>query len=258
MSKVTSSSLESIIPQGCHWYNYSCAYDAIVFILYNIWASDIDYFSIKFRELNSEWLGLMSDSFKKHINKQYSLEQIQDYICHRLCNVYPDHFKFGANASVEDVFSKIFTGSTVFNKVYCTCSNGHQTHIIESYNCSFYLGGTGELQWTTIQDFFNICNNRPVSQKCNVCGCNMKKIDMLMYAPGMIAVVVSWTAIPADHTLHININENATQYILCGIIYFRENHFTAQYIDNTQTVWFNDGIELVEGPFQRVISLILT
>ncbi len=182
-SQVTSTSLESIIPQGCHWYNNSCAYDAVIFILYNIWASDIDYFSVKFGELSSEWLGLMSDSFKKNIHKQYTLEQIRDYIRRRLCNVYPDYFKFGANASVEGIFSKIFTGSVVFNKAYCTCPKGHQSHMIESYNCSFYLGGTGELHWTTIQDLFNICNNRPVSQECNVCGCSMKKIDMFMYAP---------------------------------------------------------------------------
>ncbi len=43
----------------------------------------------------------------------------------------------------------------------------------------------------------------------------------------MIAVIVSRTATPADHTLHININDNATQYVLRGIIYYGESHFTA-------------------------------
>ncbi|PBK88616.1 hypothetical protein ARMGADRAFT_937042, partial [Armillaria gallica] len=197
------------------------------FILYNIWASDIDYFSVKFGELSSEWLGLMSDSFKKNIYKQYTLEQIRDYIRRRLCNVYPDYFKFRANANVKGIFSKIFTGSVVFNKVYRTCPKGHQSHMIESYDCSFYLGETGELHWITIQNFFNICNNKPVSQECNMCGCSMKEIDMFMYAPNMIAVIVSQIATPADHTLHININDNATQYVLCGIIYYGESYFTA-------------------------------
>ncbi|KAK0437259.1 uncharacterized protein EV420DRAFT_1220474, partial [Desarmillaria tabescens] len=30
-------------------------------------------------------------------------------------------------------------------------------------------------------------------------------------------------------------------YMLAGVIYFGNAHFTARFIDNTGNVWFNDG-----------------
>ncbi|PBK59983.1 hypothetical protein ARMSODRAFT_898711, partial [Armillaria solidipes] len=32
------------------------------------------------------------------------------------------------------------------------------------------------------------------------------------------------------------------QYSLAGVIYNRDTHFTARYVDPTEHVWFNDGM----------------
>ncbi|KAK0435835.1 hypothetical protein EV421DRAFT_1667242, partial [Armillaria borealis] len=223
--------------------NNSCAYDSLVFVLYNIWLTDPISFTANFHTMNSEWLGLMSGSFQKHLCKEYTLEQVRDYIRRKLCNAFPNYFTFGNNTSVEGLVSKIFTSSVVFNKSYHICSNEHQSHSTESFNCSLYPGGTGNVQWTTIQDFFNICDNRPLPYSYIVCGGPMQKKDKIVHAPILIAVIVSCTLTPADHALYINVNNNITQYKLHGIIDYGDKHFTARYIDKNQTVWFNDGIK---------------
>ncbi|KAK0430070.1 hypothetical protein EV421DRAFT_1722045 [Armillaria borealis] len=250
-------SIPDIVPTGCRWTNNSCAYDALFFILYNMWLTDPIYFTANFHSLNSEWLGLISETFQKHLCKEYTLEQVRDYIRCKLCNAYPNHFTFGHNTSVEGLISKIFTSQVVFNKSYRICSNDHQSHFVESFNCSLYPGGTGNMQWTTIQDFFNVCDNRPLPDPCVLCDSQMKKIDKIVHAPVLIAVIVSRTLTPADHALYININNSITQYNLCGIIYYGGEHFTARYIDRQQTVWFNDGVRtghssIKEGDIHQV------
>ncbi len=113
------------------------------------------------------------------------------------------------------------------------------------------------MPWTSIQDFIDICNNRLLPEHCVICSCDMRKMETFNYAPAIISVMVSWTSTPADCTICLNINDNVIQYNLCGIIYYRDNHFTSRYIDKNQAVWFNDGIQqghncVAEGSIETV------
>ena len=71
-----SSRISLSIPEGTSWKNNSCAYDATNCILHNIWKDDkIEYF-LYFKDLNSQFLGCLADSFTKHAAGEYSLEDV--------------------------------------------------------------------------------------------------------------------------------------------------------------------------------------
>ncbi|KAF8237885.1 hypothetical protein L208DRAFT_1014830, partial [Tricholoma matsutake] len=50
-------------PQGSQWSNNSCAFDAVMSILYNIWQDNARNQTVQFKNINNEFLGQISESF---------------------------------------------------------------------------------------------------------------------------------------------------------------------------------------------------
>src|SRR5258705_7083022 len=63
-------------PSGLVWDgdNYSCAYDALFTILYEIWSTDTKTWKIRFKEINQHHLKSLSACFKKYMNGQANCE----------------------------------------------------------------------------------------------------------------------------------------------------------------------------------------
>src|ERR1700677_3459989 len=69
-------------PSGLIWDgdNYSCAYDALFTILYDIWSTDTKAWSRRFKEINQHHLKSLSACFKKYMNSQANFETARDTI----------------------------------------------------------------------------------------------------------------------------------------------------------------------------------
>ncbi|KAF8874671.1 hypothetical protein BD779DRAFT_1407399, partial [Infundibulicybe gibba] len=61
------------IPVGTQWEANSCAYDAVVTILYNVWRDDTIAWTERFNALNTELLGVLATGFANHIRGRYKL-----------------------------------------------------------------------------------------------------------------------------------------------------------------------------------------
>src|ERR1700723_4563653 len=88
------------MPKGTRWSNNSCAYDPIVTILYNIWLDDTVAQSAAFKSIGLRFMGLLADSFKRHTEGEYSLEEVQDYLRCSLQNFDATCCAWGEYASV--------------------------------------------------------------------------------------------------------------------------------------------------------------
>ncbi|KAK0452175.1 uncharacterized protein EV420DRAFT_1645817 [Desarmillaria tabescens] len=64
-----------VSPAGCKWSNNSCTYDAVLFVLYNLWKSDEAKYTTSFAHLRNRWMDMASLSFKKYIKGEYNLEE---------------------------------------------------------------------------------------------------------------------------------------------------------------------------------------
>ena len=82
----TDNLVEMTGPVGLQWdgENYSCSYDALFSILYDIWKDDPRVWSTTFKHINNRFLGSLANGFKKVANKKSTLEQVRDIIRQKL------------------------------------------------------------------------------------------------------------------------------------------------------------------------------
>ncbi|TFK64420.1 hypothetical protein BDN72DRAFT_774598, partial [Pluteus cervinus] len=63
---------------GTLWDNNSCAYDAVVTTMYNLWLSNPPYWSTAFINIGSPVLSLFTNSFNLVLNNMLSLDAVRD------------------------------------------------------------------------------------------------------------------------------------------------------------------------------------
>jgi len=88
-------------PSGLIWdsNNYSCAYDALFTVLYEIWVTDTKVWTKRFKEINQHHLKSLSICLKKYMNGQASFETARDTIRHELHSQNPTQFPYGTRGT---------------------------------------------------------------------------------------------------------------------------------------------------------------
>ena len=120
------ASNNSSSPDGLIWDgdNYSCAYDALLTILYEIWSTDTKAWTRKFKEINQHHLKSMSACFKKYMNGQASFETARDTIRHEIHSQSPAQFPYGTRGtSVSALASAILAPQTFVAISSPECTN---------------------------------------------------------------------------------------------------------------------------------------
>src|ERR1700723_3482107 len=110
-AQIIMASTDSSSPSGLIWNgeNYSCAYDALFTILFEIWSSDTRLWTRRFKEINQHHLKSLSAGFKRYFNGQTSFETARDTIRHELYSQNPAQFPYGTRGtSVAALTSAIF------------------------------------------------------------------------------------------------------------------------------------------------------
>ena len=113
-------------PAGLIWDedNYSCAYDALLTILYEIWSTDTKAWTRRFKEINQHHLKSVSACFKKYMNGQASFETARDTIRHKIHSQNPAQFPYGTRGtSVSALASAILAPHNFVASLSPACTN---------------------------------------------------------------------------------------------------------------------------------------
>jgi hypothetical protein len=97
-------------PSGLIWdgNDYTCAYDALFTILYEICPTNTKAWTRRFKEVNKHHLKSLSACFKKYMNGQASFETSRGTIRHKLYSQSPAQFPYGTRGtSVSALVSAI-------------------------------------------------------------------------------------------------------------------------------------------------------
>src|SRR6202047_4550466 len=88
-------------PSGLVWDgdNYSCAYDALFTILYEIWSTDTKTWKRRFKEINQHHLKSLSACFKIYMNGQANFETARDTIRHEIHSQNTTQFPYGTRGT---------------------------------------------------------------------------------------------------------------------------------------------------------------
>src|ERR1700683_3863023 len=96
-------------PAGLIWDGdiYSCAHDALLTILYEIWSTDTRAWTRRFKEINQHHLKSVSACFKKYRNCQASFETVRDTIRHDLHSQNPAQFSYGTGGTSVSALASV-------------------------------------------------------------------------------------------------------------------------------------------------------
>jgi hypothetical protein len=243
-------------PIGTMWQNNSCAYDAVITILFNIWRESPAATTGLWQTMENIGLNSLMAGFNLHVSmpqiqsRQFTLEDIREYMRRQLAHVSPN-FAFGQYASVHNILLHLLnTSSTVtVNTRRCT-AHGH-TATQESTISTAMVAASGENNRTLQQNI-----NEPdvlLSSRCYECNSFQVRTTIFQSLPPLLAF--EWGIQPPVLNLTLMITTQHAQsatYHLRGIIYHDTNHFTAHIIDTTGQMWYHDGMQI--GP-QRTLIL---
>jgi hypothetical protein len=246
-------------PLGLIWDNidYSCAYDALYTILHHIWTERPLYVE-SYAENSTQYMKLLIEGFKNVQLNQSSFEMIRDIVRQALFQDFPNKYTVGANNSnlddiIYDMTDKINHGSSKVSCRICKFNDVRPFHHISAY--SLIGWSSDDYQATlgrcSIQQYIDLrlgAKDRLTKLICHNCLClNSRRIPLMMThelwtLPNILIFTISgW--IDIDISLAIIIRHDLKKYLLKGIIYLGDEHFTCRLIDDRGMIWYHDGME---------------
>ncbi|KAF9471130.1 hypothetical protein BDN70DRAFT_820439 [Pholiota conissans] len=266
----TKTMVDNEQPLGLKWdsVNYSCAYDAIFTILYNVWHDNPALWTQIFASYGS-FMEAVSFNFNKLFCKQLSFEIARNNVRYALHSKYPDIFKEGEYyVYIDQLCSKLWEPHSFAHIQEC-CSNCNHRRIIREVDFKIPIMNIEEAHWNKnnrcISNILNWKMNHKTNKKCNVCAGNgngnnnyYEQSWIIDHVPNMIICeIIDDVYIKPDIELIIHHNNIPCRLSLCGIIYGGGGHFRSRIIDKSGTVWFHDGM-LNEGncKMEHMIDLL--
>ena len=247
------TTIQTNVPVGTQWHNNSCAYDAVITILFNIWRDDPETMTDDWHEFHCDMLDSLSQAFHRHdsmqvvrsapssVSRQFTLEQIRDFFRRRLARISPE-FTFGRYASVHCIFEHFLQTNDPVIVADIACPNGHlvDRNRLTTRNAEIILFGRLGLGLQGYLDDFAV----PLHSKCPTCDTNLLRKSTFVQAPPLLVFDLSnnFDCQSLDQVLKIACQGSQISYDLRGVIYFDNQHFTEHVITNTGLVWYHNGM----------------
>ncbi len=110
------------------------------------------------------------------------------------------------------------------------------------YSCGITPSSSSRIQAPhTIDQYLTSTQQYPLRIVCGECDGATCKTEEYHVCPALLPVYVEGMNIEPDQIFSLYVAGEYIRYCLMGVIYYGTSHFTARYVDETGTVWFNDG-----------------
>jgi hypothetical protein len=235
-------------PIGCRWSQNSCAYDSVFTPVFALWCTtnDRDYWARDIRTMNNAVSDLLLEGFSLYERGGTSLENVRDD-ARRLIARSPNGAAFGSYTSIENVFICLLRTNTVISERYYVCSNGHRVHHSDDYD-AFLSAGVHQYesiaQWVSTE-------THHARTRCENCGLTVNLKLRFRHIPPLIAFSFPQLRIGINRTFKlISFDNSEHTYALAAIIYYANQHFTAQIITQDGRIWFYNGMEIINPSVQ--------
>ena len=243
-----SAPIQLNVPLGTQWQNNSCAYDAIITVLFNIWYDRNPESAIE--DTQCVMFNDLIQSFRTHERYQvdpasptFSLEQIREDFRHRLASVSQE-FTFGSYTSVQSIGDYLFHSEEIIATSDVFCPDGHSADRDRGSSMSSYqiiILDTTENSLQAFMDNFTL----ELASTCATCDSHLMKRTTFLQTPPLLAFDISndsTSTLTLDPVISISCDNSQIRYVLRGVIYFDNHHFTERVITSTGMIWYHDGI----------------
>jgi hypothetical protein len=239
--KITDIS-ELSSPVGLLWdgENYSCAYDALYTILYNIWTTDHILWNNRFKNINNTIMKSLCLVFKKFTKGQISFEDMRDILRGRLHQKNKDMFPYGAvGTSVSSLAINMLSCKDSVSSSHRICSQCEFQSDDIPDRVDFILHPVGNPQ--AISTWLNSLQHE-THEKCPDCGGDLKQPIFFNEPPSILVFDSQSSTIKLNKKIKFDYDYQITTLKLRGIVYYGNFHFTARIISPDDIVWYHDGM----------------
>ena len=114
-------------PRGLQWSNNSCAFDAVLSVLYDIWQDNPTERPVQFKDINFEFLGQVADGFSETNlqNSTYTLEEVRDFMRLSLQRVDSTLFPWGGYTGIHHILDYLLVTDYSVTSSSARCPNDH-------------------------------------------------------------------------------------------------------------------------------------
>jgi len=230
-----------VLPIGFAWYENSCAYDSVLSIVLAIWmdhkgSSDSDTVRI----FNTNHMKNLFLGFKKALTNINYLGHVRDRLRHNLQNICKDKFPWGGFTAVADILNYILaTNETTVNSII-TCPHDTSYYGTDLESCVMAAGRGAK---SSVRSW--MANWKEHSNHfCELCDDHRQIVMKICKVMPIVALdFTGQRKVPKiDANFEIYMNNERVVYILRGVIYFGDYHFTCRIVDEEGLVWYHDGI----------------
>ena len=246
-------------PRGTVWdhVNYSCAYDALFTVLFNVWVCNRSTWSRRFGDM-SDYAICLAEGFGQYVDGRITLERARNMTCTLLHADSPDEFPFGYGyASVQKLcYTLMGKQSCGYTTLKCDrCDYLQLPPVLDFAECtrlersgrlhdnSLVRGRISEaLSWDMIDD--KLRSDSP----CTICESNdISPTPSLHIAvqvkrlPYLLAFSFLSSRFLIDKHLVYKGNNVDIKYDLRGVVYGGYEHFFCRVITEDGWIWFHDG-----------------
>jgi hypothetical protein len=243
-SKIQRISI-SVDPKGLVWdgVNYSCAYDSLFTVLFDIWKENEFIWNVNARFLKSKYLRLLGSGFLSVSQGNKTLESVRDEIRKVLHAKDKNAFPYGrVGTSLSQLALEIFSSSTkiALRQDRCTNCDFAKTAIEDRMGCVFLL----DFHSTVSTSYTLGRHGHDLEERCGVCLSNMRAHVFYTEFPLMLLVDHSAYIVKPSKMIKFYREDNETvKYRLVGLLYFGGFHFTSRIISPDGDVWYHDGMQ---------------
>jgi hypothetical protein len=251
---------DSSSPSGLIWdgNNYSCAYDSLFIVLYEIWSNDTKVWTRRFKEINQHHLKSLSVCFKNYMNGQATFETARDTIRHGLHSQSPAQFPYGTRGtSVAALTSAILAPHDFVAISSPECTNCEYFEPPINDRLEFVLHEKEDMAKSTCKWLGSL--EHETHEKCPHCLSAMMQPISFKSTPSVLVFEINSRNIKVSKTLKFEQEGENVILDIRGLIYHGDFHFTSRIIGTDGIVWYHDGITTRsscenEGDFNKFSS----
>jgi len=240
-------------PRGLIWYRQSCAYDAVITPIYNLWVEACKKWSEEFNMLIADYLGTLAANFSLYKGIHQELEKCCKIMQQHLVRDWPNDFMIYDETCLYTLLLKLFKSPSIVSSLVNICLAGHQSDQSVAPSTSWLTCVLDD--YHSLQDFVHR-NKTEVSLVCCICHGPQIRKSMFNHLPPLLVFDLSHhPEVAIDHHLVVtSINQNSAHYRLKGIIYYNDHHFTSCFILCRGVIWFHNGPLTCYGTASCLIS----
>ena len=220
---VTNNSLdETTGPVGFQWdgENYSCVYDSLFSIFYDIWKDDPKGRSGRFKHINSRFLGSLGKGFEKVLQNKSTLEEVRDIIRQKLHTMNAERYPLGKTGAIVGYLAVDMLQSNrvvTVSQIMCSECDYAEPELANQLGytlcASNNVRSKSTLEWMSKTEI-------SITAECPNCSSALTNLIFYNEVPQILICEYPLTGIKTSHKITFVTGEKETVLHLRGIVVF--------------------------------------